>query len=76
MLRILYYLCKKLGKISTKKGGGLILRHGRILHILRYTRIHTHKCTHAHRMPHPETPPTLTSRRRPVVPVGLGPVLF
>ena len=31
------YLCKKLGKISVKRGGGLILRHGRILRILRYT---------------------------------------
>ena len=29
-------LCKKLGKISTKKGGGLIIRHGRIIRILRY----------------------------------------
>ena len=38
MLRILYYLCKKSGKISTKKGGGLIMRHGRIIHILRYCR--------------------------------------
>ena len=36
MLRILYYLCKKSGKISTKKGGGLIIRHGRIIRILRY----------------------------------------
>ena len=33
MLRILYYLCKK---FSTKKGGGLIIRHGRIIRILRY----------------------------------------
>ena len=36
MLRILYYLCKKSGKISAKKGGGLILHHGRTLHVLRY----------------------------------------
>ena len=36
MLRILYYLCTKSGKISAKKGGGLILRHGRIIRILRY----------------------------------------
>ena len=36
MLRLLYYRYKKSGKISTKKGGGLIIRHGRILRILRY----------------------------------------
>ena len=36
MLRILYYLCTKSGKISAKKGGGLTLRHGRTLRILRY----------------------------------------
>ena len=39
MLRILYYLCKKSGKISTKKGGGLIIRHGHIIRILRYVYI-------------------------------------
>ena len=33
MLRI---LCTKSGKISAKKGGGLTLRHGRTLRILRY----------------------------------------
>ena len=37
MLRILYYLCTKSGKISAKKGGGLTLRHGRTLRILRYS---------------------------------------
>ena len=31
MLRLLYYHYKKSGKISTKKGGGLIIRHGRII---------------------------------------------
>ena len=36
MLRILYYLCTKSGKISAKKGGGLTSRHGRTLRILRY----------------------------------------
>ena len=36
MLRLLYYRYKKLGKISTRKGGGLIIRHGRIIRILRY----------------------------------------
>ena len=35
MLRLLYYRYKKSGKISTKKGGGLIIRHGRIIRILR-----------------------------------------
>ena len=37
MLRLLYYRYKKTGKISTKKGGGRLIRHGRIIHILRYT---------------------------------------
>ena len=36
MLRILYYLCTKSGKISAKKGGGLTLRHVRTLRNLRY----------------------------------------
>ena len=36
MLHLLYYRYKKSGKISTKKGGGLIIRHGRIIRILRY----------------------------------------
>ena len=40
MLRILYYLCTKSGKISAKKGGGLTLRHGRTLRILRYNYTH------------------------------------
>ena len=34
MLRILHYLCTKSGKISTRKGGGLILRPRCILRIL------------------------------------------
>ena len=38
MLRLLYYLYKKSVKISTKKGCGLIIRHGRIIRILRYIR--------------------------------------
>ena len=41
MLRILYYLCTKSGKISAKKGGGLTLRHGRTLRILRYIPKHS-----------------------------------
>ena len=36
MLRLLYYRYKKSGKISTKRGGGLIIRHGHIIRILRY----------------------------------------
>ena len=36
MLSLLYYRYKKSGKISRKKGGGLIIRHGRIIRILRY----------------------------------------
>ena len=36
MLRLLYYRYKKSGKIRTKKGGGLIIRHGRIIRILRH----------------------------------------
>ena len=43
MLRLLYYRYKKSGKISTKKGGGLIIRHGRIIHILRYMSISASK---------------------------------
>ena len=39
MLRVLYYLCKKSGKISAKNGGGLILHHGRILRIVRYATV-------------------------------------
>ena len=46
MLRILYYLCTKSGKISAKKGGGLTLRHGRTLRILRYIRILTATAVH------------------------------
>ena len=42
MLRLLYYLYKKSGKISTKKGGGLIIRHGRIIRILRYCHVSLH----------------------------------
>ena len=38
MLRLLYYHYKKSGKISTKKGGGLIICHGRIIRILQYTK--------------------------------------
>ena len=38
MLHLPYYRYKKSGKISTKKGGGLIIRHGRIIRILRYRR--------------------------------------
>ena len=41
MLRILYYLCTKSGKISAKKGGGLTLRHGRTL---RYRNAHSRTC--------------------------------
>ena len=39
MLRLLYYRYKKSGKISTKKGGGVIIRHGRIIRILWYTNL-------------------------------------
>ena len=36
MLRILYYRDTYNRAISAKKGGGLILHHGRIIRILRY----------------------------------------
>ena len=42
MLSIHYYLCTKSGKISMKKGGGLILRHGCVIRILRYIIIVNH----------------------------------
>ena len=37
--RMLSLFYKKSGKISTKKGGGLIIRHGRIIRILRYKQL-------------------------------------
>ena len=47
MLRLLY---KKTGKISTKKGGGRLIRHGRIIRILRYYIYACYNFVHAFRI--------------------------
>ena len=49
MLRLLY---KKSGKISTKRRGGLIIRHGRIIRILRYVNFKG-TCSYNHGIPTP-----------------------
>ena len=41
--RMLRNLCMKSGKISTKKGGGLIIRHGRILRIRMLAHVNSRK---------------------------------